>query len=388
MTTLTREQLERYKRHLFLDEVGPVGQERLLGSSALLIGAGGLGSPAALYLAAAGVGTLGLIDFDEVDASNLQRQILYTTSDVGKPKVEAAEARLRALNPDVKVVRFDERIEASNAERVIGDFDAVLDGTDTFPSRYLTNDVCVWLEKPLVYGSVMQFEGQVSVFDATRGPCYRCLFPEPPPPELAPNCAEAGVLGVLPGVIGLLQATEAVKLLLGIGEPLIGRLLVYDALGMEMRQFKLPKDPGCVVCGEKPTITEPIDYEAFCASSASASDSSNPGDQAAVPELDPAQLRDQLAGAAPPLLLDVREPFEAELAKIDGALLIPLAQLEQELDQLKHRQEQPIVIHCQHGGRSRKACALLRSKGFTQVANLRGGIDAWSTDVDASVPRY
>ena len=377
----TPEQLERYKRHLFLDDVGPAGQETLLASSVLLIGAGGLGSPAALYLAAAGVGTLGLIDFDAVDASNLQRQVLYTMADVGKPKVVAAEARLRALNPDVKIVRFEERIAASNAERVIADFDVVLDGTDTFPSRYLTNDVCVWQGKPLVYGSVLQFEGQVSVFDTRRGPCYRCLFPEPPPPELAPNCAEAGVLGVLPGVIGLLQATEVVKLVLEIGEPLIGRLMVYDALSMEMRQFKLPKDPGCAVCSSSPSITAAIDYEAFCASSASHTDSS-------VPELDPAELREQLSGADAPLLLDVREPFEADLAKIDGALLIPLGDLENELERLRDDQDRSIVIHCHHGGRSRKACELLQSKGFRRVANLRGGIDAWSTEVDPGVPRY
>ena len=381
MPNFTPEQLERYKRHLFLDQVGAAGQEKLLASSVLLIGAGGLGSPAALYLAAAGVGTIGLVDFDAVDASNLQRQILYTTSDVGKPKVEAAEARLRALNPDLKIVRFEERIEASNAERLIRDFDVVLDGTDTFPSRYLTNDVCVWLDKPLVYGSVMQFEGQVSVFDATRGPCYRCLFPEPPPPELAPNCAEAGVLGVLPGVVGLLQATEVVKLLLSIGEPLIGRLMVYDALAMEMRQFKLPKDPGCVVCSANPSITEPIDYEAFCASSAGPVDDS-------IPELEPSEVRERLSSSDPPLLLDVREPFEAEMARIEGALLIPLAELEHELERLRDRQESPIVIHCHHGGRSRKACELLRSKGFSQVANLRGGIDAWAEQVDPSVARY
>lgn len=382
MSGLAPDQLERYKRHLLLDGVGVEGQAKLLGASVLLIGAGGLGAPAALYLAAAGVGRIGLVDFDRVDASNLQRQVLYTTADVGAPKVEAAAARMTALNPDVDVRQHPAKLDASNAREILADYDVVLDGTDTFPSRYLTSDLCVWLKKPLVYGSVMRFEGQVSVFDARHGPCYRCLFPEPPPPELAPNCAEAGVLGVLPGVIGLLQATEVLKLLLGAGEPLIGRLLVYDALAMEFRRFKVPKDPACAVCGANPTITGPIDYAAFCASRAGtvAAD--------AIPELAPTALKARLDAGEKLLLLDVREPFEAELARIPGARLVPLGALEATLAELEPHRDQPVVIHCHHGGRSRRACELLRSKGFSRVENLAGGIEAWALEVDPEVKRY
>jgi adenylyltransferase/sulfurtransferase len=370
MADLSPEQIERYKRHLFLEEIGPAGQAKLLQSRVLLIGAGGLGSPAALYLAAAGVGTIGLVDFDAVDASNLQRQVLYTTADVGRPKVEVAAERLNALNPDVVIRAHDTRLEAANAEDILRDYDVVLDGTDTFPSRYLTNDVCVWLGKPLVYGSVMRFEGQVSVFDAKRGPCYRCLFPEPPPPELAPNCAEAGVLGVLPGVIGLLQATEVLKLLVGQGEPLVGRLLVYDALAMSFRQFTLRKDDECAVCGTNPTIHEPIDYEAFCAAGA--------GESASVAEIEPAELRAQLGSDPDLLLIDVREPFEAEVASIEGARLIPLGQLESALPELEAWRERPVVVHCQSGVRSLRACELLLERGFRKVSNLAGGIIAWA----------
>lgn len=381
MTSFSAEQLERYKRHLFLEGVGAEGQQKLLDSSVLLIGAGGLGAPASLYLAAAGVGRLGLIDFDAVEASNLQRQILYTTEDVGRPKIEVAQERLRSLNPDVLFETHAEKLEAANAERILAGYDVVLDGTDTFPSRYLANDVCVWLGKPLVYGSVMRFEGQVSVFDARRGPCYRCLFPEPPPPELAPNCAEAGVLGILPGVIGMLQATEVVKLLLDAGDPLIGRLLVYDALAMEFRHFSLRKDPDCAVCGASPTIREPIDYEAFCAASA--------GELASgVSEITPAELQARLAAHEELLLIDVREPFEAEIARIEGAQLIPLGQLGKHLEDLASWRGRPIVVHCHLGGRSRQACEQLLAEGFSRVDNLKGGIDAWSTDVDQSVARY
>ncbi len=383
MSDFTAAQLERYKRHLLLDDVGPEGQRRLLDARVLLIGAGGLGSPSALYLAAAGVGTLGMADFDHVDASNLQRQVLYTTADVGEPKVAVAERRLTQLNPDVKVIPHEERLEAANAERIISDYDVVLDGTDTFPSRYLSSDVCAWLEKPLVYGSVMRFEGQVAVFDVRRGPCYRCLFPEPPPPELAPNCAEAGVLGVLPGVIGLLQATEVLKLILERGEPLIGRLLVYDALAMDFRRFSIPKDPQCAVCGESPTITEAVDYEAFCAASAGSA-----GDDGAVAEIQPTSLQARLRGGDDLLLLDVREPIEAEMAHIDGARLIPLGELESALAELESWREKAIVVHCRTGGRSRQACELLLDRGFTKVENLAGGILAWSDEVDPSVPKY
>lgn len=380
MSKLTPEQLERYKRHLFLEEIGPIGQRKLLDARVLLIGVGGLGSPASLYLAAAGVGTLGLVDFDAVDASNLQRQILYTTADVGRPKVEAAAERLRALNPDVTVEFHSTKLDASNAMEWVGGYDIVLDGTDTFPSRYLTNDVCVWQKVPLVYGSVMRFEGQVSVFDARIGPCYRCLFPEPPPPELAPNCAEAGVLGVLPGVIGLMQATEVIKLIVGQGEPLVGRLLTYDALSMETRTFKLGRDPDCAVCGDGPSITEPIDYEAFC----SASGASGPSE---ISEIDPHNLQQRLAADEPPLLIDVREPFEAELAKIAGARLIPLGTLESALADLAAWKNRPVIVHCQTGGRSRKACEILVAHGFNAVVNLRGGIEAWQAEVDSGIPK-
>jgi adenylyltransferase/sulfurtransferase len=380
MSRLGPEQLERYKRHLLLEGVGPAGQEKLLSSSVLLIGAGGLGAPAALYLAAAGVGHLGLVDFDVVDASNLQRQILYTTDDVGSLKTEVAAHRLRELNPDVEVSLHEAKLEARNAEQIFAGYDVVLDGTDTFPSRYLASDVCVWQGKPLVSGSVMRFEGQVAVFDARRGPCYRCLFPEPPPPELAPNCAEAGVLGVLPGVIGMLQATEVLKLLLGIGEPLIGRLLVYDALALEFRSFRIPKDPACAVCGERPTITAPIDYAAFCAARAAP--------ESALPEVGPRALAARLGAGEELLLLDVREPFEAEIARIPGARLIPLGQLEARLSELDPWRELDVVVHCRTGGRSRRACELLRAKGFGRVSNLAGGIEAWALEVDPAMKRY
>jgi sulfur-carrier protein adenylyltransferase/sulfurtransferase len=380
MTRLGPEQLERYKRHLLLDGVGPDGQEKLLASRALLIGAGGLGSPAALYLAAAGVGRIGLVDFDRVDASNLQRQVLYATGDVGEPKTSVAARKLRALNPDVDVRVHEAKLEAANAPGIFADYDVVLDGTDTFPSRYLASDLCVWQKKPLVYGSVMQFEGQVSVFDATRGPCYRCLFPEPPPPELAPNCAEAGVLGVLPGVIGLLQATELLKLLLGAGESLVGRLLVYDALAMDFKTFRVPKDPSCAVCGERPTITAPIDYAAFCASRS--------GAESSLPELGPRALRARLDAGDDLLLLDVREPFEAEIARIPGAQLVPLGQLEGRLGELEPWRARDVVVLCRTGGRSRRACELLRSKGFERVSNLAGGIEAWALEVDPEMKRY
>jgi len=374
MARLGPEQLERYKRHLLLDGVGPEGQEKLLAGSVLLIGAGGLGSPAALYLAAAGVGRIGIADFDRVDASNLQRQILYDTSDVGAAKTEVAERKLRALNPDVAIELHGAKLEAANAREVFARYDVILDGTDTFPSRYLASDLCVWLGKPLVSGSVMRFEGQVAVFDARRGPCYRCLFPEPPPPELAPNCAEAGVLGVLPGAIGVLQATEVLKLLLGAGEPLIGRLLVYDALAMEFQTFRVPKDPDCAVCGPRPRITEPIDYATFCAAGATT--------EQGVAELAPRALRARLAAGEELLLLDVREPWEAERARIPEARLLPLGQLEARLPELEAWREREVVVHCQTGGRSRRACELLRAKGFAHVANLAGGIEAWAREVD------
>jgi adenylyltransferase/sulfurtransferase len=381
VSRLSPEQLLRYRRHLTLAEIGPEGQERLLESKVLVVGAGGLGCPAALYLAAAGVGRLTLADPDRVDASNLQRQVLYHTGDVGRLKVDVAAERLRALNPDVLVERVAERVEARNARRVLEGHDVVLDGTDTFPARYLLNDVCVWLGIPLVSGSIQSFEGHVSVFSARDGPCYRCLFPEPPPRELAPSCAEAGVLGVLPGVVGTMQATEVLKILLGSGEPLIGRLLVYDALAMEFRTFGVSKDAGCAVCGERATIRQPIDYEAFC--SRRDAEPSEP-----IAELDALELRAKLGSGEDLLLLDVREPFEWEIARIDVARLLPLGELRARIDELQSWRDREVVVYCHRGGRSRAACELLRASGFQYVRNLRDGIDAWSREVDRSVPRY
>ena len=380
---LSREQIERYKRHLLLPGVGPEGQERLLRSRVAIIGAGGLGCPASLYLAAAGVGTIALVDFDRVDPSNLQRQILFGMADIGEPKTKVAAARLEALNPDVKIEQIPDRIEAKNAEKILRGYDVVIDGTDTFPSRYLLNDVCVWLGIPLVSGSIQRFEGQVSVFDARVGPCYRCLFPEPPPPELAPNCAEAGVLGVLPGVVGTLQATEALKLLLGAGEALVGRLLVYDALAMEFRTFSVPKDPSCAVCGPDPAIREPIDYEAFCSAAAQDEAETDP-----IPELEPEELRATLEGSGEVLLIDVREPVEWEIAHIEGARLVPLGELPERVGDLEAWRRKTIVVYCHHGGRARKACEFLMTRGFEDVRNLRRGIDGWSQEIDPSVPRY
>jgi adenylyltransferase/sulfurtransferase len=379
MPRFSPERFRRYKRHLLLDGVGPDGQERLLGGKVLIVGAGGLGCPSSLYLAAAGVGRLGLVDADLVDASNLQRQILYDTSLIGRSKVEVGAQRLRALNPDVQVDEIPERLEARNAEKILRGYDVVIDATDNFPSRYLLNDVCVWTGVPLVSGSIQRFEGHVAVFDSRVGPCYRCLFPEPPPPDLTMDCAQAGVLGVLPGVVGTIQATEVIKLLIGSGEPLIGKLLVYDALAMEFRTFTVPKDPGCTVCGENPTIREPIDYQQFC--SAGAADGE-------ISEVEPLELRSRLDSGEELLLLDVRQPVEWEMARIEGARLVPLGDLSRRLSELEAWRERPVVVHCQSGFRGRAACRFLVSHGFAQVANLRTGLDGWSRDVDPSVPRY
>jgi adenylyltransferase/sulfurtransferase len=379
---LTPEQFERYRRHLTLPELGVEGQRRLLASRVLLIGAGGLGCPLAQYLAAAGVGTLGLVDFDRVDASNLQRQVLYATRDVGRPKVEVAAERIRALNPDVRVVAHAVRVTSQNALDLLAGWDVIVDGSDNFPTRYLVNDACVLLGKPNVHGSIFRFDGQASVFDARRGPCYRCLYPEPPPPGAVPSCAEGGVLGVLPGLVALVQATETLKLLAGIGEPLVGRLLQVDALGMEFREFRIQKDPKCPACGEQPTITQLIDYEGFCGMT--------PQDERSVVlrETTPAELDAARKRGEELLLLDVREPAEHARARIEGARLLPLGQLEARLEELADWRRRRVVIHCHHGGRSARACALLRQHGFEQVENLAGGIDAWSLTVDAGVPRY
>jgi adenylyltransferase/sulfurtransferase len=376
---LRPEQFERYRRHLNLPEFGLEGQQRLLAGSVLLIGAGGLGCPLAQYLAAAGVGRIGLMDFDVVDVSNLQRQVLYGSADVGRPKIEVARERILALNPDVDVVTFAERASSANALERFRDFDVVIDGTDNFPTRYLSNDACVLLGKPTVYGAILRFEGQASTFDARRGPCYRCLFPEPPPPGSVPSCAEGGVLGVLPGIIALIQATEAVKLLTGVGEPLIGRFLHYDALAMRFNEFRFEKDPDCPVCSDHPSLTELIDYEGFCGVHVE----ENPMRE--VSAADVAALR---ARGEPFLLLDVREPEEFGKSRIEGTTLIPLGQLEARLAELSDWKDRRIIVHCHHGARSGRACGILTRAGFTDVTNLAGGIDAWSLTVDPSVPRY
>jgi len=379
---LRPEQFERYRRHLTLPEVGLEGQQRLLRSSVLLIGAGGLGSPLALYLAAAGVGRLVIVDDDVVDVSNLQRQVLFTTADVGRPKVEVARERVRALNPDVEVHPVAERLTSANALELFADVDVVVDGTDNFPTRYLSNDACVLTGRPNVYGSIFRFEGQASVFDAGRGPCYRCLYPEPPPPGAVPSCAEGGVLGILPGTVAMVQATETVKLLTGIGEPLVGRLLHVDALSMEFSTFRVAKDPGCPVCGPEPSVTALIDYEGFCGMPAR--EPSRPGPL----RLGAGDLASRLASDEELLLLDVRETAEHELARIEGSVLIPLGELAGRLHEIADWKDRPVVVYCHLGGRSLRACELLAEQGFAQPWNLDGGIEAWSVTVDPRVPRY
>jgi len=381
---LTREDLARYSRHLILPEVNVEGQRRIKAARVLCIGAGGLGSPAALYLAAAGIGTLGLVDADQVDASNLQRQILYRTDDVGKPKLEQACSRLRELNPAVEIILHDTRLTSANATEIIAPYDLVIDGSDNFPTRYLSNDVCVFARKPNIYGSVFRFEGQASVFAPhLGGPCYRCLFPEPPPPGAAPSCAEAGVLGVLPGIIGLIQATEALKLILGAGETLAGRLLHFDALKMKFREFNLRRDPACPVCGEAPSIFAPIDYEQFCAGPSADDWFAAPE---GVPTISVRELKSRMDNKEPLTLIDVREPYEYEIARIDGSRLIPLGELETHLSELPRAGA--LVLQCHSGGRSEHATRLLQEAGFENVFNLDGGIEAWSVEVDPAVPRY
>jgi len=382
-TPLRPDQFDRYRRHLTLPELGLEGQQKLLDSAVLLIGAGGLGCPTAQYLAAAGVGRIGLIDDDVVSASNLQRQILYSTHDVGRPKVEVAEERLTGLNPDVKIEGVQTRLDSSNALELFADYDVIIDGTDNFPTRYLTNDACVLLGKPNVHGSIFRFEGQASVFDAKRGPCYRCLYPEPPPPGAVPSCAEGGVLGILPGTVALVQATETVKLLTGIGEPLIGRLLHYDALEMAWREFKMHKDPGCPLCGEAPTIEALIDYEGFCGMPAREGTAEDELVQTSA-----SAFAARRAAGEDPYLLDVRGADERQTAIIEGAHWIPLDEIEARIGELIPMKEQPIVVHCHHGGRSEKAVKLLLERGFAGAENLDGGIEAWSLTVDPTVARY
>ncbi len=380
MTSLSHAELLRYSRHLLLPEVGVDGQSRLRQARVLLIGAGGLGSPAALYLAAAGIGTLGVVEFDQVDVTNLQRQVAHGTAAVGTPKLDSLMARLKDLNPHVTVEPFAERLTSANALEILRRFDVVIDGSDNFPTRYLANDACVMLDKPLVYGAILRFDGQVSVFDSRHGPCYRCLYADPPPPGMVPTCAEGGVLGVLPGVIGSLQALEALKLILGIGEPLYGRLVLFDALKLRFRELALARDPDCPVCGTHPTVRELIDYEAFCGIGTAPPGPSESEITARALE------REMREGKQRVLLLDVREPHEWEIAHIDSATLVPLGQLPARLRELDSRAE--IVALCHRGSRSAKAVALLKGAGFAHVRNLAGGIDAWAADVDPRMPRY
>jgi sulfur-carrier protein adenylyltransferase/sulfurtransferase len=379
---LTPEQLTRYSRHFILPEIGEEGQKKILQSKVLLIGTGGLGSPLGLYLAAAGVGTLGLVDFDNVDLSNLQRQIIHTNDEVGKPKIDSAEKRIKAMNPDTKVIKYPVKITSQNALDIIKDYDVVIDGTDNFPTRYLTNDACVFLKKPNIYGSIFRFDGLTTVFSTKDGgPCYRCLYPEPPPPGMVPSCAEGGVLGVLPGVIGLIQATEAIKMIVGIGKSLVGRLMVYDALQMTFRELKIRKDPSCPVCGANPTVTKLIDYEQFCGMGRGSA-SANTG----VEELSVKDLKKMLDAKEDFIFIDVRENFEYQIAHLPKAKLIPLATIEKHVAEFD--KNKTIVAHCHHGGRSRRALEFLRSKGFSKLKNVAGGIDAWSLEIDPNVARY
>jgi len=371
---LTHEQIQRYSRHLTLPQVGMEGQQRLADASVLLVGAGGLGSPLAIYLAAAGVGRIGIVDFDRVDVSNLQRQILYTSDDIGHPKAERAAARVRAINPHVTVETHALRFDVANAFELVDAYDIIVDGTDNFATRYLVNDACVMRGKPNVYGSIFRFEGQVSVFGVDGGPCYRCLYPQAPPPGTVPSCAEGGVLGILPGIIGTLQATETIKLLLGRGDSLDGRLLLFDAMEMRFRELAIRRDPLCPVCGDEPSITEPALEDAACELPAGG-----------VAEIDPLELARRLA-QAPVVLLDVRTVEEWAITRLEGALHIPIADLDQRLGELDPAA--PLVVYCKMGARSARAVRVLLDAGFTRVATLAGGLDRWTEEVDASIPRY
>jgi adenylyltransferase/sulfurtransferase len=382
--SLSQQEVARYSRHLIMPEVGMDGQKRLKASSILLIGAGGLGSPLALYLGAAGVGRIGLVDFDIVDFSNLHRQVLHGTPDVGRPKLHSAKERLGAINPEVKVDLYDTKLTAANALNICRPYDIVIDGTDNFPTRYLVNDVCVLLKKPNVYGSIFRFDGQASVFWPPHGPCYRCLYPEPPPPGEVPSCAEGGVLGILPGLIGCIQATEAVKLILGKGEPLIGRLVLYDALAMSFREFKVRRNPKCPMCGDKPTITQLIDYDQFCG--IRGQEVPTPVSTSSDSETTVEELKQRLDHGDQVFILDVRNPEEFQICRIPGSVLLPLPELPQRLGELDKTTE--MVIHCKSGTRSQKAIQFLRQQGFTRLKNLKGGILAWADRIDPSLPKY
>ncbi len=386
--SLSHQEVKRYSRHLVMPEVGMTGQKRLKAASILLIGAGGLGSPVAMYLAAAGIGRIGLVDYDLVDYSNLQRQIIHSTADVGRSKIASAKETMLSINPHIQIDSYNTPLTSANALNIIAPYDLVIDGSDNFPTRYLTNDACVLLGKPNIYGSIFRFEGQLSVFYAEEGPCYRCLFPEPPPPGLVTNCAEGGVLGILPGTVGAMQATEAVKLILGIGESMIGRLMLYDALNMETTEVQLRKNPSCPVCGERPTITELIDYEQFCGTPAH--DHSVYGDTVKkdIPQMTAIQLRDLLDSNTSPLILDVRDRHEWNISNLGkwGALLIPQSEVMERVDELDR--ERDIIVQCRTGVRSADIVIELQKAGFTNVWNLAGGINQWAEDVDPSVPTY
>ncbi len=382
---LDKEEIARYSRHLIMPEVGMEGQRKLKNASILLIGAGGLGSPLGLYLAAAGVGRLGIVDFDVVDQSNLQRQILHGTKDIGRPKLQSAKERLSDVNPHVQIDTYQLALKSDNALKIVSDYDIVIDGTDNFQTRYLANDASVLLGKPNVYGSIFRFDGQASVFyPKAGGPCYRCLYPEPPPPGLVPSCAEGGVLGILPGIIGVIQATEAIKLIIGEGEPLIGRLLLFDALKMSFKELKLRRNPECLLCGENPTIKELIDYDQFCGITPQAV----PPPQTSDWEITPIQLKERLDRGDPMTIIDVREPHEWQIANLEnhGSRLIPLDQFADRLKELDP--EDDIVVHCKMGGRSAKAYDVLKRAGFKKIKNLKGGILAWADQVDRSLPKY
>jgi molybdopterin/thiamine biosynthesis adenylyltransferase/rhodanese-related sulfurtransferase len=389
-TRLSSEETLRYARHLLLPEVGPAGQRRLKEARVLLVGAGGLGSPAALYLAAAGVGTLGMVDPDVVDLTNLQRQVLHGTSWVGRPKLDSARERLEEVNPHVRVEPHPVRLTSENALDLFREYDLVVDGTDNFPTRYLVNDACVLLGKPNVYGSILRWEGQASVFWGEKGPCYRCLFREPPPPGLVPSCAEGGVLGVLPGIVGSIQAAEALKLLLGVGEPMVGRILLFDALRMRFRELRLCKDPECPVCGEHPTIRELIDYERFCGvpQGSGTTNGTAMANENDVPEITPTELKARLDRGDRLTIVDVREPHEWEIGNLaqHGARLIPLGEVPERVEEIDPEEE--IVLQCRSGARSARALRYLREQGYPRLWNLKGGILAWSDEVDPSIPKY
>ena len=379
--TLSKAEVMRYSRHLIMPEVGMEGQLKIKQAKVLCIGTGGLGAPLGLYLAAAGVGRIGLVDFDVVDTTNLQRQVLFGTSDVGRPKTEAAAERLRNLNPEIRIDTFETHLTSENALELFKDYDIIVDGTDNFPTRYLVNDACVITGKPNVYGSIFRFEGQITVFAYPGGPCYRCLYPEPPPPGLVPSCAEGGVLGVLPGIVGTIQAAETLKLIIGKGEPLVGRLLLFDALAMKFRELKLRKNPECPVCGEHPTVTKLIDYAEFCG----VRGEEGPTTVTNVPEITPKELKTRLDRGDDIYILDVREPNEYQICNINGHL-IPLGELSRRVHELDSSRE--IVAHCKSGKRSAEAVEFLRGAGFRKISSLKGGILAWSDQVDPTVPKY